>query len=155
MSNIHREVGFFDSLTPRFGIDLARRPTATAAVGEAGKLEGALMRTNTRAYVSLLVATGAEANRNGGGMEEGLVLLWAMEKVCPSFLFSRSLSSFLPSSCRLSPLHVELRQGLIRPLPRRTETLSTRAALQPSLALCGPASRLALGHRRQDVGRAH
>ncbi|GAA5840087.1 hypothetical protein JCM9279_002271 [Rhodotorula babjevae] len=81
MSNIHREVGFFDSLTPRFGIDLARRPTARAAAGEAGKLEGGLMRTNTRAYVSLLVATGAEANRNGGGMEEGLVLLWAMEKL--------------------------------------------------------------------------
>ncbi|GAA5910445.1 hypothetical protein JCM8208_004478 [Rhodotorula glutinis] len=79
MSNIHREVGFFDSLTPRFGIDLARRPTATA--GDAGTLEGGLMRTNTRAYVSLLVATGAEANRNGGGMEEGLVLLWAMEKL--------------------------------------------------------------------------
>lgn len=83
MSNIHREVGFFDSLTPRFGIDLARRPTATATANAhgAGKLEGALMRTNTRAYVSLLVATGAEANRNGGGMEEGLVLLWTMEKV--------------------------------------------------------------------------
>ncbi|GAA5931774.1 hypothetical protein JCM3775_000039 [Rhodotorula graminis] len=77
MSNIHREVGFFDSLRPRFGIDLERRPTAT----DAGKLEGGLMRTNTRAYVSLLIATGAEASRNGGGMEEGLVLLWTMEKL--------------------------------------------------------------------------
>lgn len=39
------------------------------------------MRTETRAYVNLLIATGAEAGRNGGGMEEGLILLWAMEKV--------------------------------------------------------------------------
>ncbi|GAA5996622.1 uncharacterized protein JCM10292_003093 [Rhodotorula paludigena] len=79
LSNIHREVGFFDSLSPRFGLDLATRPTAAA--GGAGRLEGSLMRTETRAYVNLLIATGAEAGRNGGGMEEGLVLLWAMEKL--------------------------------------------------------------------------
>ncbi|GJN90641.1 hypothetical protein Rhopal_003653-T1 [Rhodotorula paludigena] len=79
LSNIYREVGFFDSLSPRFGLNLATRP-ATAA-GGADRLEGALMRTETRAYVNLLIATGAEAGRNGGGMEEGLVLLWAMEKL--------------------------------------------------------------------------
>ncbi|BGP40263.1 hypothetical protein JCM10449v2_004221 [Rhodotorula kratochvilovae] len=77
LSNIHREVSFFDSLSPRFGLDLSFAPAAA----QAGRLQGGLMRTETRAYVDLLVATGAEAGRNGGGMEEGLVLLWAMEKL--------------------------------------------------------------------------
>ncbi|GAA5826777.1 hypothetical protein JCM3770_003986 [Rhodotorula araucariae] len=77
LSNIHREVGFFDSLSPRFGLDLSLPPTGA----QAGRLQGGLMRVETRAYVDLLIATGAEAGSNGGGMEEGLVLLWAMEKL--------------------------------------------------------------------------
>jgi hypothetical protein len=32
----------------------------------------------TRSYIDFLWGTGA-----GGSLEEGLVLLWAMEKVCP------------------------------------------------------------------------
>ncbi len=43
-----------------------------------------MMRPITRAYVDLLISTGAEAGRIGGGMEEGIVLLWAMEKVSAS-----------------------------------------------------------------------
>lgn len=40
-----------------------------------------MMRPITRAFVDLLISTGAEAGRIDGGMEEGIVLLWAMEKV--------------------------------------------------------------------------
>lgn len=102
MSNIHREVGFFDSLSPRFGLDLARRPGAQ----QAGSLQGGLMRVETKAYVDLLIATGAEANRNGGGMEEGLVLLWTMEKV-----HSRpalKLQSVLRRRAELTALRIQL-----------------------------------------------
>ncbi|GAA5864503.1 hypothetical protein JCM8547_005564 [Rhodosporidiobolus lusitaniae] len=80
LSNIHREVAFFDSLGPRFGLDLSIAPPATKTES-AGKLVGKRLRPTTKAYVDLLIATGAEAGRNGGGVEEGLVLLWAMEKV--------------------------------------------------------------------------
>ncbi|BGP16273.1 hypothetical protein JCM10213_007717 [Rhodosporidiobolus nylandii] len=78
LSNIHREVTFFDSLGPRFGLDLSRAPPASD--GE-GKLQGSRLKPLTKAYVDLLIATGAEAGRSGGGVEEGLVLLWAMEKI--------------------------------------------------------------------------
>ncbi|TNY19705.1 hypothetical protein DMC30DRAFT_417647 [Rhodotorula diobovata] len=94
MSNIHREVGFFDSLSPRFGLDLARRPGAQ----QAGSLQGGLMRVETKAYVDLLIATGAEANRNGGGMEEGLVLLWTMEKLYNQAWLFAATHSATPSA---------------------------------------------------------
>ncbi|GAA6019922.1 hypothetical protein JCM10207_003338 [Rhodosporidiobolus poonsookiae] len=78
LSNIAREVSFFDSLGPKYGLDLSFAPPA--AEGE-GRLVGRRLKPATKAYVDLLIATGAEANRNGGGVAEGLVLLWAMEKI--------------------------------------------------------------------------
>ncbi|CEQ39483.1 SPOSA6832_01003, partial [Sporobolomyces salmonicolor] len=77
LANIDREVSFFDSLSHTFGLDLSFAPPK----GEVGALQGKTVKPMTRAYVNLLIATGAEAGRNGGGIEEGLVLLWGMEVV--------------------------------------------------------------------------
>lgn len=84
LSNIAREVSFFDSLGPKYGLDLETRPKVSK---EEGKLGGKKLRVWTRAYVDLLIATGAEAG--SAGVAEGLTLLWAMEKV------RRVLSLFL------------------------------------------------------------
>lgn len=77
LSNIDREVGFFDSLGPKYGLDLEFPPPESKSFG---KLQGSLVKPTTKAYVDLLIATGAEAGINGG-LEEALVLLWGMEKV--------------------------------------------------------------------------
>lgn len=83
LSNIDREVGFFDSLGPRYGLDLEFSPppplSSTNSIS-LGKLQGRLVKPTTKAYVDLLIATGAEAGRNGD-LAEALVLLWGMEKV--------------------------------------------------------------------------
>ncbi|GAA5909691.1 hypothetical protein JCM6882_008465 [Rhodosporidiobolus microsporus] len=78
IQNIAREVGFFDSLGPKYGLDLAYAPPTTKSEG---KLQGKRLKPLTKAYVDLLHATGSEAGRSGGGIEEGLTLLWAMEKI--------------------------------------------------------------------------
>ncbi|GAA5820316.1 hypothetical protein JCM11251_005570 [Rhodosporidiobolus azoricus] len=78
LANIAREVGFFDSLGPNYGLNLSFAPPTTAAEG---KLQGKRLKPLTKAYIDLLHATGAEAGRSGGGIEEGLTLLWAMEKI--------------------------------------------------------------------------
>ncbi|GAA6034019.1 hypothetical protein JCM8097_000652 [Rhodosporidiobolus ruineniae] len=77
IANIAREVGFFDSLDPKYGLDLSFQPPE----GKEGKLQGKRVKPLTKAYVDLLLATGAEAGRTGEGVEEGLVLLWAMERI--------------------------------------------------------------------------
>ncbi|GAA5857981.1 hypothetical protein JCM1840_000992 [Sporobolomyces johnsonii] len=77
LANIDREVSFFDSLSPKYGLDLSFAPPKA----EVGPLQGKTVKPMTRAYVNLLIATGAEAGRNGGGIEEGLVLLWGMEMI--------------------------------------------------------------------------
>ncbi|GAA5893843.1 uncharacterized protein JCM6883_003653 [Sporobolomyces salmoneus] len=77
LANIDREVGFFDSLGPKYGLNLEFRPPTTKSLG---KLQGSLVKPTTKAYVDLLIATGAEAGKNGG-LEEALVLLWGMEKI--------------------------------------------------------------------------
>ncbi|GAA5982730.1 hypothetical protein JCM5350_006229 [Sporobolomyces pararoseus] len=77
LSNIDREVGFFDSLGPKYGLDLEFPPPESKSFG---KLQGSLVKPTTKAYVDLLIATGAEAGINGG-LEEALVLLWGMEKI--------------------------------------------------------------------------
>ncbi|GAA5984715.1 hypothetical protein JCM11641_002161 [Rhodosporidiobolus odoratus] len=77
LSNMSREVFFFDSLGPKYGLDLSRSPPE----GTDGKLQGKSLKPATKAYIDTLLATGAEAGRNGGGVEEGMVLLWAMEKI--------------------------------------------------------------------------
>ena len=93
LANIDREVGFFDSLGPRFNLDLQ------FVAPSKSKLQGGLVNPTTKAYVDLLIATGAEAGRNGG-LEEALVLLWGMEKVSKSC--SRSI---LPSGSSQAPSH--------------------------------------------------
>ncbi|GAA5925350.1 uncharacterized protein JCM15063_005002 [Sporobolomyces koalae] len=80
LSNIDREVAFFDALGPKYALDLDFPPSAAANDPSVGKLQGARINPTTRAYVNLLIATGAEAGRNGG-LEEALVLLWGMEKI--------------------------------------------------------------------------
>lgn len=79
-SQVVRETGFFDSLGPRFGLDLAYPVTPTV---DGGAVQSAVLNPTTKAYVDTLIATGAS-----GRLDEGLVLLWAMEKVrtfdCPS-----------------------------------------------------------------------
>lgn len=69
-----RETGFFDSLGPRFGLNLAH-PVAPTADG--GAVQSSKLKPTTKAYVDSLIATGAS-----GHLDEGLVFLWAMEKVC-------------------------------------------------------------------------
>lgn len=85
LTNIARETEFFDSLPPRFLVDMEADPSPDERdvrfKTNLGSLQGKMMRPTTRAFVDLLISTGAEAGRIGGGMEEGLVLLWAMEKV--------------------------------------------------------------------------
>ncbi|GAA6061958.1 hypothetical protein JCM10212_002000 [Sporobolomyces blumeae] len=76
LSNIDREVAFFDSLGPKYGLDLAFAPPK----GNIGTLQGRLVKPTTKAYVDLLIATGAEAGKNGS-LDEALVLLWGMEKI--------------------------------------------------------------------------
>lgn len=93
LSNIDREVGFFDSLGPKYGLDLeyseprraeisneSTTSTSSSSRKALGKLQGSLVKPTTKAYVDLLIATGAEAGKNGG-LEEALVLLWGMEKI--------------------------------------------------------------------------
>ncbi|GAA5984707.1 hypothetical protein JCM11641_002158 [Rhodosporidiobolus odoratus] len=95
LSNISREVGFFDSLGPKYNLDLSFSPPQ----GKDGKLQGKSLKPATKAYVDTLIATGAEASRNGGGVEEGMVLLWAMEKVSPlQPVFSFALSEPSPEA---------------------------------------------------------
>lgn len=85
LTNIARETEFFDSLPPRFLVDLEADPSPEERdvrfKTNLGNLQGKMMRPITRAFVDLLISTGAEAGRIDGGMEEGIVLLWAMEKV--------------------------------------------------------------------------
>lgn len=93
LTNIARETEFFDSLPPRFLVDLEADPSPEERdvrfKTNLGNLQGKMMRPITRAFVDLLISTGAEAGRIDGGMEEGIVLLWAMEKVGASLLAFR------------------------------------------------------------------
>ncbi|GAA5983146.1 hypothetical protein JCM10908_000172 [Rhodotorula pacifica] len=104
LTNIARETEFFDSLPPRFLVDLEADPSPEERdvrfKTNLGNLQGKMMRPTTRAYVDLLISTGAEAGRIGGGMEEGIVLLWTMEKLYnTAWRYAASLSP-VPSSSR-------------------------------------------------------
>ncbi|BGP55546.1 hypothetical protein JCM8202_001650 [Rhodotorula sphaerocarpa] len=104
LTNIARETEFFDSLPPRFLVDMEADPSPDERdvrfKTNLGSLQGKMMRPTTRAFVDLLISTGAEAGRIGGGMEEGLVLLWAMEKLYnTAWRYAASLSP-VPSSSR-------------------------------------------------------
>ncbi|GAA6022332.1 hypothetical protein JCM11491_005266 [Sporobolomyces phaffii] len=87
LANIDREVAFFDSLGPKYGLDLDLEQRSPARLGVSapppsdddsrGKLVSRVHPT-TKAYVDLLIATGAEAH---GTLDEALVLLWGMEKI--------------------------------------------------------------------------
>ncbi|GAA5843988.1 hypothetical protein JCM3766R1_004035 [Sporobolomyces carnicolor] len=79
LSNIDREVDFFDSLGPKYDLDLEFRPpppSSSSSSSSSASLQGSLVKPTTRAYVDLLVATGVNAS-----IDEQLVLLWGMEKI--------------------------------------------------------------------------
>lgn len=87
LSNVDREVTFFDDLAAKYLVDLEVSPDEEERDNKLkrpiGSLQGQVLRPTTRAYIDLLIATGAEAGRNGGNLEEAMVLLWTMEKVRP------------------------------------------------------------------------
>ncbi|GAA5835702.1 hypothetical protein JCM5353_000160 [Sporobolomyces roseus] len=105
LANIAREVGFFDSLGPRFNLDL------NFVAPSASKLQGGLVNPTTKAYVDLLIATGAEAGKNGG-LEEALVLLWGMEKIY-LMAWTHAKSQHPPSSVREASPTVKALKDLI------------------------------------------
>lgn len=75
MANVKRETDFFVQTASEHGLDI--RPNGAMPVIDESNGLGEYEEV-TRSYVDFLWATGA-----GGSIEEGLVLLWAMEKVCP------------------------------------------------------------------------
>lgn len=68
LSNVARETKFFEDTAEKHGLALHTGPLDPLL----GKYEAL-----TKSYVDFLIATAA-----GGSLEEGLVVLWAMEKVC-------------------------------------------------------------------------
>jgi hypothetical protein len=72
LANVVRETSFFDSLGPMFNIDLSTPPPNSQGEG----VEGMRLNGTTKAYVDFLQATAS-----GGELDEGLVVLWGMEKV--------------------------------------------------------------------------
>jgi hypothetical protein len=75
LANVKRETDFFVQTAKDHGLDLHPGGVMPAASGEEDGLLGVYEPT-TRAYVDFLWGTAA-----GGTIEDGLVLLWAMEKV--------------------------------------------------------------------------
>ena len=81
LSNVHREAAFFVDTAKEHGLELfpgGQLPLAGTGDGSEGK-GGSLLgpyEPTTRAYVDFLWATAA-----GGTIEDGFVLLWAMEVV--------------------------------------------------------------------------
>lgn len=86
MANIDREVGFFEQVAKENGLDLATKPKPTAAQNEVNShkqvpagsplVDLGLLNSITRGYIDFMVSTASR-----GTFEEGLVLLWAMEKL--------------------------------------------------------------------------
>jgi hypothetical protein len=79
LSNVKRETDFFVQTALEHGLDL--RPNGFMPVINEGNGLGEYKEV-TRSYVDLLWGVGA-----GGSLEEGLVLLWAMEKVCTVYQY--------------------------------------------------------------------
>ncbi|CDZ97897.1 Thiaminase-2/PQQC [Phaffia rhodozyma] len=81
LQNVVRETGFFDSLGDRFGLNVHQpvshlRTKNSQKKDDAESVAGSRLNENTKAYVDFLIATGAEGN-----LDEGIVLLWAMERL--------------------------------------------------------------------------
>ncbi|PWN34421.1 heme oxygenase-like protein [Meira miltonrushii] len=86
MANIDREVGFFEQVAKDNGLDLAAKSKPTAAQNEVDShpqtspgsslVDLGLLNNITRGYIDFMVSTASR-----GTFEEGLVLLWAMEKM--------------------------------------------------------------------------
>jgi len=74
---VKRETDFFVQTAQEHGLDI--RPNGTMPIIDESNGLGEYEEV-TRAYCDFLWGTGA-----GGSVEEGLVLLWGMEKVCLSF----------------------------------------------------------------------
>ena len=72
LSNVKRETDFFVETAKEHGLDIHPGGSMPVINEENGLGEYEVI---TRAYVDFLWGTGA-----GGSVEEGLVLLWAMEK---------------------------------------------------------------------------
>ncbi|BGP24697.1 transcription regulator PAB1642 [Rhodotorula toruloides] len=121
LSNIDREVTFFDDLSSKYLVDLEVSPDEEERDNKLkrpiGSLQGQVLRPTTRAYIDLMIATGAEASRNGGNLEEAIVLLWTMEKLYNlAWQYAGSLSpvsssSRNPSDPRTSAAITELIQN--------------------------------------------
>ena len=73
LSNVHREANFFIQTAKEHGLEL--HPNGVMPKTKAGGLLGPYEEV-TRSYIDFLWATAA-----GGSVEDGLVLLWAMEEV--------------------------------------------------------------------------
>ena len=73
LSNVHREANFFIQTAKEHGLEL--HPNGVMPETKAGGLLGPYEEV-TRSYIDFLWATAA-----GGSVEDGLVLLWAMEEV--------------------------------------------------------------------------
>ncbi|PWN89413.1 heme oxygenase-like protein [Acaromyces ingoldii] len=102
MANIDREVAFFEDVARENGLDLAAKPRD-------GSIDA--VSDKTKAYRDFMVATAAE-----GTFEEGLVLLWAMEKV---YLDAWThASTFLPSgSTAEDSLSPGVKRALVQLIP--------------------------------------
>ena len=74
LSNVKRETDFFVQTAQEHGLDI--RPNGLMPIIDESNGLGEYEEV-TRAYCDFLWGTGA-----GGSVEEGLVLLWGMEKVC-------------------------------------------------------------------------
>lgn len=87
MANIDREVGFFEQVAKDNGLNLATKPKsnstqnevelgAKGSTSETSFVDLGLLNNITRGYVDYMVSTASR-----GTFEEGLILLWAMEKM--------------------------------------------------------------------------
>lgn len=87
MANIDREVGFFENVAEENGLNLSTKPLPNQAQKEVLKGEQSsevddsivdlgLLNSITRGYIDFMVSVASR-----GTFEEGLVLLWAMEKM--------------------------------------------------------------------------